>query len=65
MFESINSEKLPLKDLFYSGIIIFMMSTILANIYNPLWGFMYAMGNILTLIFLGWLYQESWNDTSR
>ena len=65
MFESINSEKLPLKDLFYSGIIIFIMSTILANIYNPLWGFIYAMGNILTLIFLGWLYQESWNDTSR
>ena len=65
MFESINSEKLPLKDLFYSGIIIFIMSTILANIYNPLWGFIYAIGNILTLIFLGWLYQESWNDTSR
>ena len=65
MFESINSEKLPLRDLFYSGIIIFIMSTILANIYNPLWGFIYAIGNIITLIFLGWLYKETWNDKSR
>ena len=65
MFESINSEKLPLRDLFYSGIIIFIMSTILANIYNPLWCFIYAIGNIITLIFLGWLYKETWNDKSR
>ena len=62
MINSIDTEHLPVKDLIISGLIIFIMSTIIANIYNPLWGFTYAFGNILTLVFLGWLYQDSWND---
>jgi hypothetical protein len=41
---------------------IFIVSTIIANIYNPLWGFTYAFGNVLTLVFLSWLYQDTWND---
>ena len=61
MINSINTEHLPIKDLIISGLIIFIISTIIANIYNPLWGFIYAFGNVLTLVFLGWLYQESWN----
>ena len=61
MINSINTEHLPIKDLIISGLIIFIMSTIIANIYDPLWGFIYAFGNVLTLVFLGWLYQESWN----
>ena len=61
MFNSINSEHLPVKDLIITGLIIFIMSTIIANIYNPLWGFTYALGNVLTLVFLSWLYQDSWN----
>ena len=65
MFESINFDQLPLKDLIFSGILIFIMSVFLSNISNPLWGFMYAFGNILTLTFLGWLYQETWNDPSK
>ena len=62
MFNSINSEHLPVKDLIITGLIIFIMSTIIANIYNPLWGFSYAFANVLTLVFLSWLYQDSWND---
>ena len=62
MFNSINSEHLPVKDLIITGLIIFIMSTIIANIYNPLWGFTYALGNVLTLVFLSWLYQDSWNN---
>ena len=62
MNNSVNTENLPIKDLFVSGLIIFIMSTILANIYDPLWGIVYALGNILTLTFLGWLYQETWSD---
>ena len=58
----IKTENLPLKDLLVSGLIIFIMSTILANIFDPLWGIAYAFGNILTLTFLGWLYQETWSD---
>ena len=61
MINSINTKHLPIKDLIISGLIIFIMSTIIANIYDPLWGFIYAFGNVLTLVFLGWLYQESWN----
>ena len=62
MINSIDTEHLPVKDLIISGLIIFIVSTIIANIYNPLWGFTYAFSNILTLVFLSWLYQDSWND---
>ena len=61
MINSIDTKHLPIKDLIVSGLIIFIMSTIIANIYNPLWGFFYAFANILTLVFLSWLYQDSWN----
>ena len=61
MIKSINTKDLPVKDLSIAGLIIFIVSTIVANLYNPLWGFMYAFGNILTLVFLSWLYQDSWN----
>ena len=61
MINSIDTKYLPIKDLIVSGLIIFIMSTIIANIYNPMWGFIYAFGNVLTLVFLAWLYQDSWN----
>ena len=56
---------LPIQDLVISGLIIFIMSTIIANIYDPLLGITYAIGNIITLTFLSWLYQETWNDPSK
>ena len=62
MNNSINTENLPIKDLLVSALIIFIMSTILANIFDPLFGIAYAFGNILTLTFLAWLYQETWSD---
>jgi len=62
MLSSINLNNLPIKDLAVSGTIIFIMSTIIANVYNPLLAVIYAFGNILTLTFLSWLYQETWND---
>ena len=62
MLNSINIDQLPVKDLFISGVIIFVMSTIIANLYNPIWGFIYAFGNFVILSFLGWLYQETWSD---
>jgi len=65
MLDSINTEHLPIKDLLFSGLIIFIMSTIIANLYNPLLGIIYAFGNIITLTFLSWLYQESWSDPSK
>tara|TARA_B100000161_G_C33413351_1_gene352142 strand:+ start:403 stop:600 length:198 start_codon:yes stop_codon:yes gene_type:complete len=62
MLTSINLNHLPIKDLAISGLIIFIMSTIIANIYNPLLAVIYAFGNIVTLTFLSWLFQETWND---
>ena len=64
MINSIDTKLLPIKDLVVSGLIIFIISTIIANIYNPLWGFIYAFGNVLTLVFLSWLYQDSWNTNN-
>jgi len=56
---------LPIKDLVVSGLIILIMSTIIANIYDPLLGITYAFGNILTLTFLSWLYKETWSDPNK
>ena len=65
MINSVDFKHLPIKDLAISGLIIFIMSTIIANIYDPLLGITYAFGNILTLIFLSWLYKETWSDPRK
>jgi len=65
MINSVNLKDLPIQDLVVSGLIIFIMSTIIANIYDPLLGITYAFGNILTLTFLSWLYKETWSDPSK
>ena len=65
MINSVNFNLLPIQDLVVSGLIVLIMSTIIANIYDPLLGITYAFGNILTLTFLSWLYQETWNDPSK
>ena len=65
MINSINLKNLPIQDLIVSGLIIFIISTIIANIYNPLLGILYAFGNILTLTFLSWLYKETWSDPRK
>ena len=65
MINSVNFNHLPIQDLVVSGLIIFIMSTIIANIYDPLLGITYALGNILTLTFLSWLYKETWSDPSK
>jgi len=64
MINSINFNALPIQDLAVSGLIIIIMSIFIANIYNPLLGIIYLFGNILTLTFLSWLYQETWSDPS-
>ena len=65
MISSINLKDLPIQDLVVSGLIIFIMATIIANVYDPLIGIIYAFGNILTLTFLSWLYKDTWNDPSK
>ena len=65
MFKSINTAHISIRDLIFSGLIIFIISTIIANIYNPLWGIIYCLGNILILTFLGWLYQETWDKPQK
>ena len=65
MINSVNFNHLPIQDLVVSGVIILIMSTIIANIYDPLLGITYAFGNILTLTFLSWLYKETWNDPRK
>ena len=65
MINSVNFNHLPIQDLVVSGLIILIMSTIIANIYDPLLGITYAFGNILTLTFLSWLYKETWSDSKK
>ena len=65
MINSVDFKHLPIKDLVVAGLIIIIMSTIIANIYDPLLAILYAFGNILTLTFLSWLYKETWSDPSK
>ena len=65
MTNSVDFRHLPIKDLVLSGLIIFTVSTIIANIYDPLLGITYAFGNILTLTFLSLLYKETWSDPKK
>ena len=65
MINSVNFNHLPIQDLVVSMLIIFIMSTIIANVYDPLIGILYAFGNIFTLTFLSWLYKDTWNDPSK
>ena len=65
MINSVNFKQLPIQDLVVSGLIILIMSTIISNIYDPLLGVTYAFGNIFTLTFLSWLYQETWSNPSK
>ena len=65
MINAVNFNHLPIQDLVVSGLIIFIMSTIIANVYDPLIGILYAFGNIFTLTFLSWIYQETWNDPRK
>ena len=65
MINSVNFKNMPIKDLIFSGLIIFITSTIIANIYDPFLGITYAFGNILTLTFLSWLYKETWSDPKK
>ena len=65
MINSVNFSHLPIQDLVASGLIIFIMSTIIANIYDPLLGINYAFWNILTITFLSWLYIETWSDPRK
>ena len=65
MINSVNFNHLPIKDLVVSGLIIFIMSTLITNIYDALLGITYAFGNILTLTFLSWLYKDTWNDPKK
>ncbi len=65
MIDSLNLNDLPVQDLVVSGLIILIVSILIANIYNPLLGIVYVFGNILTLTFLSWLYKETWNDPNK
>ena len=65
MISSVNLKDFPIQDLVVSGLIIFVMSSIIANIYNPLLGILYTFGNIITLSFLSWLYKETWSDPRK
>ena len=65
MINSVNFKHLPIQDLVVSALIVFIMSTIIANIYDPLLAILYAFGNIITLTFLSWLYQDTWSDPNK
>ena len=61
MISFIKRKSSLIKDLALSFLTIFIVSTLIAILYNFFWSCAYIIGNILILIFLRWLYQDSWN----
>ena len=62
MMNSVDFKHLPIQDLVISRLIIFIISTIIANIYDPLLGITYVFTNILTLTFwVGYKRDLEWS----
>ena len=62
MINSSNNKSLPNKNLFVSVLKVFIISSLIANLHNHLMDFIYTFGDVLSLVFLSCLFQDSWNS---
>ncbi len=53
-----------LKDLVISGILIITITTVISNLYSPVWGLFYAGFNIAFLTSFS-IYKDYWNINNR
>ena len=56
--------KLTARDLVISAFFIITISTLVSNIYQPVWGYVYAVVNILTLTIFS-LFKDSWSINKK
>ena len=56
--------KLSVRDLVISALFIITISTLVSNIYQPEWGYVYAVVNLLVLTIFS-LYKDSWSSNKK
>ena len=52
--------KLSIKDLIRSAILVIIASTVVSNLYQPKWGIIYAVVNLIVLTLFS-LVKDSWS----
>tara|TARA_B100000674_G_C37133648_1_gene598982 strand:- start:158 stop:331 length:174 start_codon:yes stop_codon:yes gene_type:complete len=55
---------LSARDLVISALFIITISTLVSNIYQPEWGYVYAVVNLLVLTIFS-LYKDSWSSNKK
>ena len=56
--------KLSTRDLVVSALFIITISTLISNIYQPAWGYIYAVFNLLVLTIFS-LFKDSWSINKK
>ena len=56
--------KLTVRDLVISALFIITISTLVSNIYQPVWGYIYAVVNLLVLTLFS-LFKDSWSINKK
>ncbi len=56
--------KLSVRDLVISAVLIITFSTIVSNLYRPMWGYVYAVFNLLVLTLFS-LFKDSWSINKK
>jgi len=56
--------KLSTKDLIISAFFIITLSTIVSNIYRPIWGYVYAIINLIVLSLIS-IFMDSWSINKK
>ena len=56
--------KLSARDLVISALFIISISTLVSNIYQPEWGYVYAVVNLLVLTILS-LFKDPWFNNKK
>ena len=51
--------RLSIRDLTISGLFIIIASTLISNLYQPKWGIIYALINLIVLTLFS-LFKDSW-----
>ena len=56
--------KFSTRDLVVSAVFIIIISTLVSNIYQPVWGYVYAVVNLLVLTIFS-LFKDSWSINKK
>ena len=56
--------KLSIRDLTLSGLFVVVASTIISNLYRPIWGIIYAVINLIVLTFIS-IFKDSWSINKK